>query len=238
MVGQVCLSTKPEIRDNFNDQNPNDPNGKSICANGFVFVIRRFGICFEFRYSDFEFCLRQLRKSRPLGLDQSRALRTRMFTELGTFQGVEPFFCEVGFMKTGLGFFLAAMVLVGNPGQAQQIVLTDPEVLNIQEQVLLPFFEGLKNGDVSLMKRHMSRDLYESNRVLLEENQEYPAFLRDYYKNISFRVVKAEREATGSGLIFHVAVETPGGSVEVHELRLSREKQDDLQYDVWAIEEF
>jgi hypothetical protein len=141
-------------------------------------------------------------------------------------------------MKMNLAFLLAAVVLVGTPGQAQEVALTDPQLVTIREQVLLPFFEALKNGDVSIIKEHMSRDLYARNRVLLDENREYPAFLRNYYKDISFRVVKAERNFSSEVITFHVSFDYTGGNSTIHELKLSREKRGNQLSDAWVIEEF
>jgi hypothetical protein len=141
-------------------------------------------------------------------------------------------------MKMSLVFLLAAMVLAGSPGQAQESALTDPQLVTIKDQVLLPFFEALKNGDVSAIKRHMSLELYERNRVLLDENMEYPAFLRDYYKDISFRVVKAERDLRGEDIIFHVSFDSTGGDSSIHEWKLSKEERENLQSDAWVINEF
>jgi hypothetical protein len=141
-------------------------------------------------------------------------------------------------MRMTFGFFLAAIVLVANPGRAQEIALTDPEMSTIQQHVLLPFFEGLKNGDIAVIKKHMSRDLYERNRVLLDENLEYPAFLRKYYRDISFRVVRAEKNSSGEGVVFHVSFDTAGDEGSTNELKLSKEKRGNPESDVWVIEEF
>ena len=141
-------------------------------------------------------------------------------------------------MKISLGFLLVAMVLLSNSGQAQDVSLTDPTVLTIQEKVLLPFFEALKSGDVSVIKNHMSLDLYARNRVLLDENREYPAFLRDYYKDISFRTLKAEEVFSGDGIVFSVSFDYVNGKSIIHELNLSRAKRGNLQSDVWVIENF
>ena len=130
------------------------------------------------------------------------------------------------------------MLAIGNLCQAQEIALTDPKLLTIQEQTLLPFFEALKNGDVSVIKEHMSLILYGKNRVLLEENRDYPVFLRDYYSDVRFRVVKAEMGITGEDIIFHVSIEFPDGRSSINELKLSRRNRGDLQSDVWVIEKF
>ena len=141
-------------------------------------------------------------------------------------------------MKTILSFILSAMLVIGNICIAQEIALTDPKLLTIQGQTLLPFFEALKNGDVSEIKKHMSLSLYKKNRVLLEENRDYPSFLKDYYSNASFRVVKAEMAITGDDIVFHVSIEFPDGRGSINELKLSRNNRDDLQRDIWVIENF
>jgi hypothetical protein len=141
-------------------------------------------------------------------------------------------------MRMSLVFLLAAMVLAGSPGQAQEVALADPQLVTIRHQVLLPFLEALKNGDVSEIKRHMSLELYERNRVLLDENMEYPAFLRNYYKDISFRVVKAEKDLAGEGIVFHVSFDSTGGDSSIHELKLSKEQGGNQQSDAWVIKEF
>ena len=141
-------------------------------------------------------------------------------------------------MRTILSFFLTMMLVTGNLCQAQEIALTDPELLTIQEQTLVPFFEALKNGDISEIKEHMSLVLYGKNRVLLEENRDYPVFLRDYYSDVSFRVVKAEMGVTGEDIIFHVSIEFPDGRSSINELKLSRRNRGDLQSHVWVIEKF
>jgi hypothetical protein len=141
-------------------------------------------------------------------------------------------------MKMGLGFFLLAMVLLGTSGHAQEKAFTQLHVLKIQEQVLLPFFQALKTGDVEVIKKHMSRDLYAKNRVLLDENLEYPEFLRNYYKDITFRIMKAEESLSDEGIVFYVSFDYENGDSSIHELMLSREKRDDQQNDVWVIEKF
>jgi hypothetical protein len=141
-------------------------------------------------------------------------------------------------MKTILSFFLTAMLVTGNLCQAKEIALTDPKLLTIQEQTLLPFFKALKNGDVSEIKKHMSPALYARNRVLLEENRDYPAFLRGYYSDVSFRVVKAEMGITGEDVIFSVSIEFPDGRSSINELKLSKRNRDDLQGDAWVVEKF
>ena len=141
-------------------------------------------------------------------------------------------------MKTGLVFLLALVVLGAGPGLAQEVALTDPEVAAIQEQTLLPFLSALKKGDIPAMKKLISRGLLSKNRILLDENREYPAFLRNYYKDISFRVVKAEMDSSGDVMIFHVSFDSSAGSSGIYELKLSREKRGKTEKDAWVIGQF
>ena len=141
-------------------------------------------------------------------------------------------------MKISLAFILATMMLFANPGQAKEVALSEPTVLAIQEQVLLPFFEALKTGDIIVIKEHMSRDLYAKNRVLLDENREYPSFLRDYYKDITFRILGAEEIFPGEAILFYVSFDYAGGNNSIHELKLSRKQSGNQPGDVWVIEAF
>ena len=141
-------------------------------------------------------------------------------------------------MKTILSFVFATILLTGSFGQAHEIDLTDPELLLIQQQVLLPFFEALKTGNVSEIKKHMSESLYEKNRVLLEDNADYPDFLRSYYRDVHFRVVKAETGIADDDIFVHVAFKFSDGSNSVNELKISKRKQDGQQSDTWVIDKF
>lgn len=141
-------------------------------------------------------------------------------------------------MKTILSFLFTAMLLTVSLGQAHEIDLTDPELSLIQEQVLLPFFEALKTGNVSEIKKHMSPSLYEQNRVLLEENADYPDFLRSYYRDVRFSVVKAETGIAEEDIFVHVALKFSDGRNSVNELKVSKLKQDGQPSDTWVIDKF
>src|SRR5512147_1757621 len=43
-------------------------------------------------------------------------------------------------------------------------------------------FQALQSGDVQTLKSHMAGHMYEQYKVLLEQNSEYPAFLRNFYR--------------------------------------------------------
>lgn len=64
-----------------------------------------------------------------------------------------------------------------------------PEMLDqIEKRTLQPFFNALKSGDVGALKSIMGGAMYEESRWSLEENVEYPGFLRRHYKDAIFTV--------------------------------------------------
>ena len=78
-----------------NKKNSNDQNNRNICANT-VFVIRKFDIwiCFEFRYSDIEFCRSHLRTLCPLGLNQTRTLPAGRDLRLARIFSYDTAYCS------------------------------------------------------------------------------------------------------------------------------------------------
>jgi len=43
------------------------------------------------------------------------------------------------------------------------------------------FFNGLMNGDLNEIKQYISTEYHHNNRNLLDDNKEYPIFLKEYY---------------------------------------------------------
>jgi hypothetical protein len=141
-------------------------------------------------------------------------------------------------MKKGLGLFLMAIVLTAFAAQAQEIALAEPQVMHIQEQVLMPFFNALKNGNIEIIKKHLSPELYSKYRVLLEENMEYAEFLRDYYKDIHLEIVNAKAASRGEGIVFAVSFERGNRLVGTYNLILSKPKNANNRGEAWIIAEF
>lgn len=67
-------------------------------------------------------------------------------------------------------------------------------------KAIYPFFNALKKGDVRSIKKYIDDDLYQKKRVLFEENKKYPEFLRTFYKDAEFQIIRsrqlAERDAS------------------------------------------
>jgi hypothetical protein len=76
---------------------------------------------------------------------------------------------------------------------AQEIAKGDKLYEEITTETLYPYFSALKNGDVSSIKQYLSAKMYQRYQVLLEKNKDYPNFLRNYYQNANFYIIKAEQ---------------------------------------------
>jgi ABC-type transporter MlaC component len=53
---------------------------------------------------------------------------------------------------------------------------------------VLSYFQALKNGDVETIKASITGDMYKKRKVLLEQNKNYPEFLKNVYKGAQFRI--------------------------------------------------
>ncbi|SOH03033.1 hypothetical protein KSMBR1_0519 [Candidatus Kuenenia stuttgartiensis] len=73
---------------------------------------------------------------------------------------------------------------------AQEISRSDLLYKNVKSDTFVPLFRAFKNGDVDAIKEYISDDVYEKNKVLLEQNKEYPNFLRNFYRDAIFQVRK------------------------------------------------
>lgn len=103
---------------------------------------------------------------------------------------------------------------------AQEIYIDDPLYSDMKNKTFLPLFKALKDGNVQVIKRYISGDMYRQNRVLLEENKDYPRFLRKFYKGANFSV---ERVIMADGdIIADVVIKFPQGSKSLTKLRLGK----------------
>jgi len=93
--------------------------------------------------------------------------------------------------------------------------------VEIQDIVIFPFFKALENGDVNEIRQYLSADMYNEYRTLLEENKEYPQFLRNYYRGAKFSMIDAS-EVDGEVEV-DIIIEFPNGSQSINKLRVSKE---------------
>jgi hypothetical protein len=78
---------------------------------------------------------------------------------------------------------------------AQGPTLAQKSVDQIVDNIVRPYLAALKNGDVKTLKTLMAKDLYEERKALIEQNTEYPNFLRRIYQDADFSVSSANAEA-------------------------------------------
>jgi hypothetical protein len=114
-------------------------------------------------------------------------------------------------MRTAAAFCFLLVLMITVDGHvlcAQEITQNDALYSEIVTETMVPYFEALKNGDVSTLQHLISGRMLERNKVLLEQNTEYPEFLRNYYRNVTFEVEKVEY--FGSDIRVTVTLEFPG----------------------------
>ncbi|MER3445423.1 MAG: hypothetical protein C4291_00690 [Candidatus Dadabacteria bacterium] len=86
---------------------------------------------------------------------------------------------------------------------------------------VIQFYKASKNGDIETMKRFISGSFYNRRKVLLEENKEYPNFLRQHYQGTKIRVVNSN--ITKDNAVVDISIEFPDGSIDVNSLLLKKD---------------
>jgi hypothetical protein len=113
--------------------------------------------------------------------------------------------------------------------------MSDTLYNSIVNETVLPYCKALRDGDVSSIKQYLSGDMYEKNRILLEQNTEYPGFLRKYYQGFQFHVIKAE--VIDNKIIVNVEYEYPDGNRFLVKFRLDQDNQEVSDSESWKIVE-
>ena len=63
---------------------------------------------------------------------------------------------------------------------------------NFPSNTVLSYFETLKMGDIETLKNYTSENFYRKNIVLLEQNKNYPEFLKKFYKGSIVEIIDIE----------------------------------------------
>ena len=87
------------------------------------------------------------------------------------------------------------------------------------------YFEALKSGDVEGIKQNIAGDFYEKNKVLLENNPDYPAFLRNFYRDADLEIGKSAK--SGNTVLIEMRTHFPDGNTGVNKLRLKEHSDGD-----------
>jgi hypothetical protein len=110
------------------------------------------------------------------------------------------------------------------PSQAQDRLAISPEYLELvqTDEAFHPFFSAMKNGEVEKIKNYISGEMFERNRVLLEQNREYPDFLRKFYDGAQFKVVEVVRN--GDIVVANIMIIFQDGYESEIRLQLHRDR--------------
>lgn len=104
---------------------------------------------------------------------------------------------------------------------------------NIRDNTCIPLFTALKDGDVETIKDCFSSIKGEKHKDLLDESEDYPNFLKDFYRDADFiikRVVR-EKEATFVDIIIYF----PNGTQSTRRWLLEEEKRKKGD-EIWKVE--
>lgn len=93
-----------------------------------------------------------------------------------------------------------------------------PAEAAVPSDTVYRYFEALKNGDTETIIHCIAGDFYEKNRVLLEKNQNYPEFLRNYYQGANLQIGNSTN--SGNDVIVEMQISFPNGNIKVKNLRL------------------
>ena len=103
------------------------------------------------------------------------------------------------------------------------------EVREAGSNTVIPFFNALMSGDVDGMKKYISKEYYDKNRALLDENTEYPGFLMEYYQGATFQI--SHINMVDGNIIVGVEILFPNETRGDYVVYLKQEE------DVWKIQE-
>ena len=87
---------------------------------------------------------------------------------------------------------------------AKESQLSQESLKNITNEIVRPYFVALKSGDIETLKRFMAKEMYDEQRVLLEQNKEYPNFLKRIYRDANFTI--GSMEETGNGIVVNTVI--------------------------------
>jgi len=120
-----------------------------------------------------------------------------------------------------------------NPLHAEEIPINDPLYNDIANTVM-SYFTALKDGDINTIKMYISLAIYNKHKALLEQNEKYTEFLRNYYQGAEFEVEKVEK--IDDNIIVTVVIKLAKSSLSVISLRLVKESsQGEATNQTWKI---
>lgn len=114
-------------------------------------------------------------------------------------------------------FYLITVALVASGNLLHASGTTEPVDTVIQ------FYEASKNGDTETIKQLIGGSFYNERRVLLEENSDYPNFLRDYYRGTELKIGDVVMEGDGTVAVIDMEIQFLDGGVRATKLLLKKD---------------
>jgi hypothetical protein len=82
-------------------------------------------------------------------------------------------------------------------------------------------FQAMKDGDVAVIEQYSSGQMSSEYKKLLEQNKDYPAFLRSFYGGATFSIASVTPTPDGN-MVIDVVIQLGGGSRSVTRLTVKR----------------
>lgn len=94
---------------------------------------------------------------------------------------------------------------------AGELSESDPRYGEIRNLTVLPYYGALQAGDVASLRRYLSAKRYAANRVLIEQNSEYPDHLRKHLEGAGFELLKLTADEKSESMTALVRIYWPNG---------------------------
>jgi hypothetical protein len=95
------------------------------------------------------------------------------------------------------------------------------ESIHSASALVLQFFDALKTGNVSVLDSLIGGDLSSQLKPLLQDNQDYPEYLRQHYGQTTFSL---DHIAEKMGVVVaRVTADFPGGPTQTWTLNLAKD---------------
>ncbi len=120
--------------------------------------------------------------------------------------------------------FIALLLLlctVYQPAPGAQTTAPSDSELRELHASFNTLFQAMKDGNVAVIEQYFSGSMSAEYKKLLEQNQDYPAFLRNFYKGATFSIAGVTPTSDGD-MIVGVVIQLGGGSRSVTKLNVKR----------------
>jgi hypothetical protein len=126
--------------------------------------------------------------------------------------------------KLLLYFFTVASLLFHSSTLSAQVVVTNSVIEEITH-TFTSLFDALRAGDLKRIRFYLPAEEYAEQKVLFEQNKEYPAFLRKFYQGASLRIGRVDSVLSATDdVIAEFIVDFPGGETTTTRIRLHGDK--------------